>query len=125
MVRTTLFVLAVALALSACASEPEIVVKWSKPGAAYETFVAVRDACVRDDEKQMRAFFIAGVRNPAKGSGLTELVNDIYSDFGWRDPALGGRIDAETFRRCMNARGWHVDPKGYAPPEGDEVAMGK
>lgn len=122
--KVSVLTLIAILALSACASEPEIVVKWAKPGASYDGFVAVHGQCVQSVYRESRAFFIAGVRDPGKGSGAAELVNDIDSDLGMHDPALGDKIDPEMFRRCMNGHGWHVNPKGFAPPEGDEVAMG-
>ena len=113
-----------ALVLAGCAGEPDVVVKWSHPGASYDRFVADRSNCIRSVNKQSQPFFVASVRDPGKGSGLSELIDDVYSDFGWSDPALGGRLDTEMFRRCMNRIGWHVDPKGFAPPDDDAVVMG-
>ena len=110
------------LVLAACA-EPAVVVKWAKPGATGAEFVSERAACVEFADKQAKPFYLAGARDPAYRSGMAELVADVEADFHVRDQALVS-FDAELFRRCMNGHGWHVDPKGFASPEGDEVAMG-
>lgn len=111
------------LALFACAEEPAVVMKWSRPGASGDEFVAERAACIDFVDKQTRPFYVAGPRDPAYHSGMAELVADVEADLHLRDPALSN-FDTELFRRCMNGHGWHVDPEGFAAPDGDTVAMG-
>lgn len=112
------------LVVAACADEPVVVMRWEKAGGTYEGFIQVRGSCINDVNKETRPFFVAGVRDPGKRSGLAELIVDIESDVGVRDPALSD-FDNELFRRCMNDHGWHITPNGFAPPDGDEVAMGR
>jgi hypothetical protein len=120
--HTTLLAIAGALALSACASEPVVVAKWSRPGADRQAFVDVRAQCVRNVRSESAAWYVAGVRSQGTGGVLGELADDLGADFGWRTTGAG--LDRDGFQRCMHAHGWSLDPKGFAPDDGDEVAMG-
>jgi hypothetical protein len=111
-----------AIALSACASDPVVVTRWSKPGGTEASFIEVRDACLKNERIESAAYFLSGERSPGGAHVFGELAGDIAADFGGRDPAV--IVDGDMFHRCMNGHGWSVDLKGFAPPEGDEVAMG-
>jgi hypothetical protein len=115
--------LGAALALTACASEPVVVARWSKPGATEAAFLEVRGRCVKTVKAQSAVFFVAGERYPGTYGAGGELVDDIGADFGFESPAPGRGFDADMFNRCMNGHGWHIDTKGYAAPEGDEIAL--
>ena len=89
------------LALAACAEDVPTL-KWSKPGATYDQFVADRAVCVQRSRAASRTYYIGGVRyhgNP-----------DV--------------LDAGVFLPCMNEFGYSRDPKGYAAPSGDEIPLG-
>jgi len=116
--RFILPALVATLALCACAGEPVAVARWSKPGADQSAFLAVRDRCVGSVRSQASAFYVAGSRYPGKGGVLGELAGDLGVDTSTEG------LDRDQFQRCMNGRGWSADPKGFAPPQGDEVAIG-
>lgn len=124
MQRISILALAAAFALSACASEPVAVAKWSRPGGTQAAFLDTRDRCVKSVKAQSAAFFVAGQRYPGKNGAVGEFVGDIGADFGFEDPAPGRGLDQDMFHRCMNSYGWSLDPKGFAPEQGDELAMG-
>ena len=113
---------AVAIAFCACSSEPVPVAKWSKPGADRQTFIAVRAQCVRNVRSQSTAYYVAGLRSEGTGGVLGEFADDVLADFGGR--ATGDGLDRDGFERCMHAYGWSSDTKGFAPDEGDDVAIG-
>ena len=118
--RRSILTLAAVLTLCACASEPVPVAKWSKPGADQQTFLDVRAKCVQSVRSQSAAFFQGGVRSQGSGGAMGELADDLGADFGWK--VTGDGLDRDDFQRCMNAHGWSHDPKGFAPPDGDEIA---
>ena len=99
MVRSLWFIGA-ALTLAACAEDVPTV-KWSKPGATYDQFVADRTACVAQSRAASKTYYIAGVRHNGKPNVL----------------------DAGVFIPCMHDHGYSPDPSGYAAPRGDEMPM--
>lgn len=120
--HTFILTLAAALALSACSSEPVPVAKWSKAGADQHAFVDVREQCIRNVQSQSTAFYVADIRSRGTGGVLGEFADDLGADFGWT--ATGDGLDRNSFQRCMNTHGWSQNPKGFAPPQGDEVMAG-
>ncbi len=90
----------IALALAACAEDVPTM-KWSKPGASYEEFVADRAACVQLSQQQSKTYYISGVRYSGKKNVL----------------------DSGVFLPCMHDHGYAPDPKGYAAPPGDEMPL--
>jgi hypothetical protein len=121
--RTFNLMVVAALAVSACASEPVPVTKWSKPGGTEAAFMTVHYACVRNVRAQSAGYFVAGARYPGTNGAVGEFIDDIGADFGFEDPAPGRGLDVGLFHGCMNAYGWTADAKGFAPPPGDEVPM--
>jgi hypothetical protein len=119
---TRILALVAALVLCACSSEPVSLAKWSKPGADQQTFVSVRAGCVHSVEAQSAAFYAADVRSRGRGGVFGELADDLGADFGWK--VTGDGLDRDSFQRCMNAHGWSLDQKGFAPPDSDEMVMG-
>lgn len=93
--------LGVAFALAACAADVPTL-KWSKPGASYEQFVADRAVCVDRSRAASKTYYIGGVRH----NGNPDV------------------LDAGVFLPCMNELGYSRDPKGYAAPPGDELPLG-
>jgi hypothetical protein len=87
--------------LAACADDVPVV-KWSRPGATYEQFVADRAACVDQTRESSEPYFIGGVHY----GNRTDMLN------------------TDQFLKCMARRGYARDPKGYAAPPGDEVPLG-
>ena len=112
------------LALSACSSEPPVVVKWSKPGASYDAFVAVHARCMRAVESQDGSYFLAGERYPGPPTTMGGIVADAGKPLGIADPRPDVRPSLSLFTSCMNAQGYMRDPKGYALPPDDQTAMG-
>ena len=94
------WLLGVALALAACAEDVPTM-KWSKPGATYEEFVADRAACVQESQAQSKTYYLGGVRYSGKKNVL----------------------DSGVFLPCMNEHGYAPDPKGYAAPPGEEMPL--
>jgi hypothetical protein len=92
--------LGAALVLAACVEDVPTM-KWSKPGATYEQFVADRAACVTQSRAASKTYYIAGVRYSGKPNVL----------------------DAGIFLPCMQDHGYSADPKGYTAPSGDEMPM--
>jgi hypothetical protein len=92
--------LGAALVLAACVEDVPTM-KWSKPGAAYEQFVADRAACVAQSQAASKTYYIGGVRYRGKRNVL----------------------DAGIFLPCMHDHGYLPDPNGYAAPPGDEMPM--
>jgi hypothetical protein len=92
--------LGAALVLAACAEDVPTM-KWSKPGATYEEFVADRAACVAQSKARSQTYYIGGVRYRGKPNVL----------------------DAGVFLPCMHDHGYAPDPKGYAAPPGDEMPL--
>jgi hypothetical protein len=90
----------VALALAGCAEDAPTM-KWSKPGATYEQFVADRAACVAQSAAQSSTFYLGGVRYRGNSNVL----------------------DAGVFLPCMHDHGYAQDPRGYAAPPGDEIPL--
>jgi hypothetical protein len=76
--------------------------KWSKPGASYEEFVADRRACVEESQAQAKTFYLNGVRY---GSNPNVL-------------------DPGAFLPCMHGHGYSPDPNGYAAPPREEMPVG-
>ena len=95
------WLLGIAFALAACAEDAPTM-KWSKPGAAYEDFVADRAACVEESKAQSKTYYLGGVRYSGKPNVLNPGV----------------------FLPCMHDRGYVPDPKGYAAPPGEEMPLG-
>lgn len=89
------------LTLAACAEDVPTM-KWLKPGATYEQFVADRAVCVARSQAASKTYFIGGVRYNGNPNVL----------------------DAGVFVPCMNELGYSPDPKGYAAPPGDEIPLG-
>lgn len=89
------------LAVAACAEEVPTV-RWAKPGATYEQFVADRAVCVERSRAAAKTYYIGGVR---------------YNG----NPAV---LDAGVFLPCMNDFGYSRDAKGYSAPPGDEIPLG-
>jgi hypothetical protein len=87
--------------LAACAADVPTM-KWSKPGASYEEFVADRRACVVESQAQAKAFYLNGVRY----SGNSNV------------------LDPGAFLPCMQGHGYSADPNGYAAPPGEEMPVG-
>jgi hypothetical protein len=94
-------VLLAVLVLAACADDVPVV-KWSRPGATYEQFVADRGACVDQTRESSKPYFIGGVHY----GNRTDMLN------------------TDQFQKCMTRHGFTRDPKGYAAPPGDEVPLG-
>jgi len=92
--------MAAVLVLAGCAEDVPTV-RWSKPGATYDQFVADRAACVSEAREESQSFLLGGAR------------------YGGRKDAL----DAGRFVPCMIARGYARDPNGYAAPPGDELPL--
>jgi hypothetical protein len=78
---------------------------------------------VTNVRKDSSSFYVAGSRYPGTNGAVGEFIDDIGADFGFEDPAPGRGVDRDMFYRCMNASGWSLDQKGFAPPEGDAVQM--
>jgi hypothetical protein len=93
--------LAVAVAVASCAEDVPTM-RWAKPGASYEEFVADREACVQQSKAQSGTYYIGGVRYRG-------------------NPHV---LDPGVFLPCMHARGYAADPKGYAAPPGEEIPLG-
>ena len=89
-----------ALALAACAEDLPAM-RWSKPGATYDQFVADRAVCVERSRDASKSYYLAGVRYRGNPNVL----------------------DAGVFLPCMNELGYSRDPKGYAAPPGDELPV--
>lgn len=121
--RAFILSLIVALAVSACSSEPEPVVKWSKPGASYDAFLTVRAQCLHAVESRDGSFFIAGERYPGAPTLLGGIVDEIGSPFGMHDTRSDVGPDPQLFSHCMNANGYTRDVKGYAAPADERVPM--
>lgn len=100
MLRAALL-LGTVLLLAGCAEDVPTM-KWSKPGATYEQFVADRAVCVTRSEAASRTYYVGGVRH----NGNPDV------------------LDAGVFLPCMNSLGYSSDPKGYAAPPGDEIPLG-
>ena len=98
--RKNVWALSAFVALAACAEDVPTM-KWSKPGASYEEFVAERSACVQQSQAQSGTYFIGGVRYSGK--------KDV--------------LDSGVFLPCMRDHGYTPDPKGYAAPPGDELPL--
>ncbi|HEY2446754.1 MAG TPA: hypothetical protein VGI20_13545 [Rhizomicrobium sp.] len=95
--------LAAVSVLAACATEDDVpVVRWSRPGASYDQFVADRAACVKETREQSAPFFIGG------------------APYGNRRSLL----NTDLFVSCMSRHGFSRDPKGFAAPPGEEVPLG-
>lgn len=92
---------AVAFALVSCA-EVVPTIKWSKPGATYEEFVADRAVCVERSRAASRTYYIGGERYNGNPNVL----------------------DAGVFLPCMSEHGYARDPNGYEAPAGDEIPLG-
>jgi len=92
--------LGVVLALAGCAEDVPTM-KWSRPGATYEQFVAERAACVEQSRAQSQSFYLGGSRYGGK--------KDV--------------LDSGSFLPCMRERGYAPDPNGYAAPPGDELPL--
>jgi len=100
--QTSRVVLAViVLLLAGCAEEDVASVRWSQPGATYDQFVQDRDACANQARERSQPFFVAGQRYAGRSDA----------------------VDSGLFFPCMAARGWRQDPKGFAPPPGEEFAL--
>lgn len=124
MLRNTLIAMLVAaFAVSACSSAPAPVTRWSKPGGTQEGFVADRAACVKVARLDANGFYVGGVGYPGQAGGIGRFFGNIESELHVSDPELNRGVSQDVFARCMNRQGYHVDPKGFAPPEGDEVPM--
>ena len=93
-----------AVVVTACVDDEVPTVRWAKQGATFDQFVADRDACVEQTRQETRPFILAGQPYGEKSRGLV--------------------LDASRFVPCMNARGYHQDPKGFAAPSGDEIPLG-
>ncbi|HEX3430126.1 MAG TPA: hypothetical protein VHT03_04500 [Rhizomicrobium sp.] len=89
-----------AFALAACAEDVPTM-KWSKPGATYDEFVADRAACVQLSKAQSKTYYVGGVRYTGNRNAL----------------------DSGAFLPCMHDRGYAPDPKGYAAPPGEEMPL--
>jgi hypothetical protein len=109
-----------ALALSSCAGDPVPVARWSQPGGSQAAFNDTREHCMREARAALAGFYVADQRSPGGVNGLDEFFGDIAADFGGVSPHQNP--DGDMYRRCMNGHGWSLDPKGFAPPEGDEVS---
>jgi hypothetical protein len=95
------FALGAALTLAACAEDVPTM-KWSKPGATYEQFVADRAACVEQSRAASKTYYIGGVRYSGKPNVL----------------------DSGIFLPCMHDHGYTAGPNGFAAPPGDEIPLG-
>jgi hypothetical protein len=85
-----------ALSLAACAEDlPNV--KWSKPGATYDEFVADRKACAKQAREEAQPFFVAGQRYAGRSDA----------------------VDSGRFFPCMTALGYRQDPAGFAAPPDD------
>ncbi len=89
-----------ALALAGCAEDVPTV-KWSNPDATYDQFLQDRAACVSEVREQSRPFYVGGAH------------------YGGRSDAL----DSGIFFPCMAERGYRQDPKGFAAPSDDALAL--
>jgi hypothetical protein len=114
---------AAAFAVSACSTGPAPVAKWSKPGGSYDGFVADRASCVKAARIEANGYYLAGAGYPGQGGGIGRLFDDIGRELNVSDAQLNRGLSFDMFARCMNGHGYHIDPKGFAPPEGDEVPM--
>ena len=85
-----------ALVLAGCAEDVPTV-KWSKPGATFDEFVADRKACAAEARGHSEPFFVAGQR------------------YAGRKDA----VDSGLFFPCMTARGYRQDSKGFVAPSDD------
>jgi len=122
--RSSLIPIVIAtLAVSACSTAPGPVTKWSKSGASFEVFAADRAQCVKVARIEANGFYLAGVGYPGRPPGIGRFFGDIEAEMGANDPELNRGISQDVFARCMNGHGYHTDPNGFAPPEGDEVPM--
>lgn len=99
--RWHIWALGTALALAACAEDVPTV-RWAKPGATYDQFVADRAVCVARSQAASATYYVGGVRYNGNPNVL----------------------DAGVFLPCMNALGYSRDPKGYSAPPGDEIPLG-
>ncbi|MGD0189558.1 MAG: hypothetical protein ABSD74_02335 [Rhizomicrobium sp.] len=111
-----------AITLTACASDPVPVARWSKSGGTQAAFVDTREQCVHTAKAALASYYKADERSPGGANGIAEFFGDVAADFGGLPPRL--EPDGDMYRRCMNGHGWSLDPKGFAPPAGDEVDMG-
>ena len=91
------------LVLAGCVDYGVPTVRWAKPGATYDQFVADREACVEQTREETRPFMLSGQRYGETTNGLV--------------------LDSSRFIPCMNARGYSRDPKGFAAPPGDELPL--
>jgi len=99
--RAGFWLLGAALTLAACAEDVPTL-KWSKPGATYDQFVADRGICVDRSRAASKTYYIGGQRY----NGNPDV------------------LDAGVFLPCMNEFGYSRDPNGYAAPPGDEIPLG-
>jgi len=111
-----------ALALAGCASDPKPVLKWSKPGGTEQEFLAAHSRCVENSRKHTPDFYVAGSRYPGTDGAMGEFLGDIAADFGGSAPGI--KQDRALFQSCMKDEGWSLDPKGFAAPAGEDVALG-
>ncbi|HEX4159981.1 MAG TPA: hypothetical protein VHY79_16070 [Rhizomicrobium sp.] len=58
-----------ALALAGCAEDVPSV-KWSKPGATYDAFVADREACASQAREQSEPFYVGGQRYAGRSDAV-------------------------------------------------------
>lgn len=95
-------IVAISVALTACAAPPSpTVMKLAKPGATYQEFLQDRYACITDARTNVSSAFVT----PDVGAAQSGQV-----------------INRSIYLPCMAARGYTMDPNGFAPPVGGEVA---
>lgn len=99
--RVTVFL--TVLVFAGCVDNEVPTVRWSKPGATYDEFVADRAACVERTRRETRPFMLGGQRYGETTNGLV--------------------LDSNRFIPCMTARGYSRDPKGFAAPPGEELPL--
>lgn len=93
-----------AASLAACTPAPPLY--WYKTGATQQDFA-------RDDYQCRR-------ENTVTGSDTTYTPPNIFSPYGSATTTPTVEVNADLFARCMNARGWYLQPAAtHAPPECD------